>query len=232
MNINILAHCFYSYKFSPSIVILVCIAALASWLVLSHESMLALVAEFGIVENMTVVFYLIAIVIIWLPVVIATSSFVVRLCGTIILLAMAAREIDLHKYISGISMFKLRFWTGDFPLSEKILSVLIILPIALSLIYLFVKYYKLFFNALKSHRADSVTLMTFIVVMGVAKFLDRSLNVITEIKDWQVPIWLVALQNAFEEYFELLLPILIIIYIFQYMGLDKNNKIPEIKILK
>lgn len=214
-----------NYKFSPFLAFFVSVLAFISWLLLSSETMLSFVAEYGIVETTTLIFYALAIIIIWLPKSISVSLLTTRITGSFILLAMLAREADLHKTISGVSMFKLRFWIGNYPIEEKLLSALIILPIAASVIYMAVKYYKSFFYNLSKRKTDAYTLMTFFIVMVISKIIDRSIDVINKRFNWDAPIELVALQNAFEEYLELLLPILIIIFIYQYIKIYGSKEL-------
>lgn len=225
MNID---KCILNYKFSPYLVILTCICAFFSWLFLTSEAMLDFVAEFGIVENATVAIYIIAAIFIWFPTVINKSTLATRVSSTIIVLAMAMREADLHKYINGTSMFKLSFWLGDYPIQNKIVSAIIILPIAISLLFLVLKYYKVFFKGFIARNVSAVTLMTFILTAIVSKIIDRSLDVLKDILGVSTsvfPLWLSALQNAFEEYLELLLPVLIIVFVIQYIKTCRPNEI-------
>jgi hypothetical protein len=212
-----------NYKFSPLLACFVTALAFISWIILSSEDMLLFVEEHGIVESGTVIFYFVALIVVWLPKSIAVSDRYTRTAGTIILLAMAAREADLHKYISGISMFKLRFWTGHYPIGEKLLSALVIFPIAMAVLYIFIKFFKSCLAGFKARQADAMSVVTFFVVMIISKIIDRSLNAIHEVIGWVAPRWMVALQNALEEYLEFLLPILVIIFIYQYIRINQFN---------
>lgn len=214
---NLLSHRY----FSLSITLLTSLLALLSSFLLDYDVLFRFVDEGGFIETLTLLFYLVAALfalcyplkIIRLP---------SRIAIAILMLAMLAREADLHK-IFGMSMLKIKFWlTDQSTVSHKILAALILLFLIFALYTLIRHSAKRWLSDLKQGQNYAVTLFIFFIVLIVSKLIDRSVNMVYEITGWMAPTWLIAIQLPQEEYLECLLPLLIIVAIIQYVN---NNKI-------
>lgn len=195
--------------------------ALLSSIFLDHEWLLDFVDEDHFVENLTLVFYAIAIVFVFIYK-LGSIKFSYRFALAFILFAMMAREADLHK-IFGMSMLKIKFWlTNAANIQSKLLAALIILAILIAIFYIILNNYKTWLVDLKKREAYAISVFMFFAVLVVSKILDRSVNMINEITGWMAPRWVVAFQQPQEEYLECILPILIMIAVIQYV--DKKLK--------
>lgn len=207
--------------FSLAITLITCVLALLSSLTLNYDFLFQFVDEGGFIETLTVVFYFIAALFaLFYPQ--KTIRLDSRIAIAILMLAMLAREADLHK-ILGMSMLKIKFWlTGESSISDKILAAIILLFLAFSLYILIRRSAKTWLLDLKLGKTYAVTLFIFFAVLVISKIIDRSVNMIYEITNWMAPIWVVAIQLPQEEYLECLLPLLIIVAITQY---DNSKKL-------
>ena len=196
--------------------LLTSLAALVCWWVLPPVDMLEFVSENGMVESLTVICYVIAIVVVIFA---GTQMKGSTKCAVVIMLAyMCMREMDLHKSVSSTSILKSRFWLGNhIPVTDKLLAILILLPLLWMLFYFIRHCAGAFFRELSNKEGHAITILMFFVVLGASKCIDRSLNALTELYRMHFPDWLVAFQVSQEEFLECLLPILIIVACWQYM---------------
>lgn len=190
--------------------------ALLSSIFLDHEWLLDFVDEDHFIENLTLVFYAIAIIFVFCYK-IGSTKLSYRFALAFILFVMMAREADLHK-IFGMSMLKIKFWlTNAADLQSKLLAALIILAILGAIFYIILNNYKTWYQDLKQKQPYAISILIFFAVLVVSKILDRSLNMINEITGWMAPRWMVAFQQPQEEYLECILPLLIMIAVVQYI---------------
>ena len=196
-----------SHLLSPALLGLSVLLALLLWLALPAQTVLALMAEEGPVESATVLAYVLAIVAIWL---LRASTWPTRLASSMVLLMFAAREMDLHKSLFGISMLKSRFYLSA-PLLPRLAALAILLPLAFALVYLVWKHARPLWQALRQRQALAITMACFMTALFASKAIDRSLNIVFEMFNYASPLWLQALQLAFEETLELLLPVLAVV---------------------
>ena len=200
-----------SAALSPILLGLTCLLALLLWLALPAQTVIGLMSEDGPVESATVVAYLLAVLAIWL---LRASTWPTRLASSMVLLMFAAREMDLHRSLFGISMLKSRFYLSA-PLLPRLTALAILLPLAVALVYLLWKHARPLWRGLRQRQTVAVTIACFLMALATSKVIDRSLNVLIEIADFHSPLWLQALQLAFEETLELLLPILALVAAWQ-----------------
>ena len=122
------------------VAVLASLAAFVSWFSMPSESMILLVRENGPIENLTLVFYVVAIACI-LYGSRSVLSVRTRLAVTILLAYMFMREASLHKSVSTISILKSKFWLGSqVPWTDKLLAIVILAPILWSLFYFLKRY--------------------------------------------------------------------------------------------
>lgn len=207
--------------FSLAITLFTCALALLSSFILNYDFLFQFVDEGGFIETLTLVFYFIAAVFaLFYPC--TTIKLTSRLATAILMLAMLAREADLHK-ILGMSMLKIKFWlTNESTISDKIIAAIILLFLAVSLYILVRRAGKTWLIDLKQGKNYAITLFIFFAVLVISKIIDRSVNMIYEITNWLAPTWVIAIQLPQEEYLECLLPLLIMVVIVQF---DNNKKL-------
>ena len=201
--------------YSVYLVILTSFTALIVWAVLPSVDMLKFVEENGTVENLTLVFYVIAILVVIFDRI--PARFSTKLATIIMLSYMFMREADWHKSLSSESILKIKFWLGShIPVSDKLLAIGVLIPVAWMIVYFVWNYTKSFWKALWEGEGYAISILMFLFTLVASKVLDRSLNMLTELYQMYFPEWLVALQTSQEEFLECLLPILIIVVIIQY----------------
>lgn len=195
--------------------------ALLCWIVLPVADMLAFVEEGGVVETLTLVAYVIAIIGVVLygkAVRLSTRSALV-----VVLVYMFMREADWHKSISTQSILKSKFWLGSqIPVTDKLLAVVILLPIFCALLWLVLKRTKNFFWGLFDRQAWAISVFCFLALLCISKSIDRSLSVLAEMLYTRFPGWLIALQVSQEEFMEFMLPVLVLVAVLQY-GRERMN---------
>lgn len=205
-----------------------CRPGLAVWLVLGVAMASAAIAlieprsvvlrwmsEDGLVEQATAALYLMAAVLVWLQ---RTPAMAVRWTAalSLVLVAFAARELDLHKAFTTESVLKVSFYLGDAPLAAKMAALLVVLCVAAGLICVVRRWVSLGWRRCIARReAVATTLVTLVLAMLVAKMLDRSINVLAEDFHWIAPLWLQSLVLSIEETLELTLPLLALLAIAQ-----------------
>lgn len=201
--------------FSLCLILLACCLALLSSVLLDYDFLLRFVDEGGFIETLTLFFYAIAAVFA-LCYGRKTIRLTSRVAIAILMIAMLAREADLHK-VFGMSMLKIKFWlTTESTFTAKLAAILIILFLAFALYILIRNAGKQWLSDSKHGLAYAITLWLFLAVLVISKIIDRSVNMIDEMTNWMAPTWVVAIQLPQEEYLECLLPLLIIVAIIQY----------------
>jgi hypothetical protein len=196
-----------TFLLSPGLLALTCLLALLTWLTQPAQTVITLMAEGGPIENATVAAYAIAIAGLWL---LRSSDVLTRLASSWVLLMFAAREMDLHKTLFGMSMLKSRFYLAGAAL-PRIEALAILLPLAIAVLYLLRKHTTALWQQLRQRQAVAVSIGCFLLALFVSKAIDRSLNMVFEISGVTSPVWLQALQLSLEETLELLLPVLALV---------------------
>ncbi|HUG21892.1 hypothetical protein [Piscinibacter sp.] len=197
---------------------LVCAAlalALGLWMWLPLPEAAEAVSEGSMIELATEVLYFVAAVSVWLlrrPGLDVRSS--MALC--VVLVAFGAREMDLHKHWTGVSMLKLSFFLGDAPLEQKLVSLFVVAVVALAAAHLLRTHAKPTFVSLRRGHSVALTVAIFIVTLLVAKTLDRSASVLHEDFGIELEGSVIVLVQAFEEALELALPMLVMLGLLQH----------------
>lgn len=204
-----------SPRFSPGFALVISLLTFVLWCVIPVAPLILLVEEGQLVENLTLVAYAITLLsLLVLP--LEGVHWSTRLAIGIALLAMRAREANLHKYIDHMSMPKLRFWTGSLPALEKHYALLSLAPIAIACLYLVIRYSRPLLRDIVAHKSYATTVATLVALIFITNILDRSLGKFKETLGWHAPLWLVALQTSQAEFLELLLPVLALTAALQY----------------
>jgi hypothetical protein len=139
-----------------------------------------------------------------------------KLALCVVLLSLAAREADLHKAMFGISILKSRFYNRDGTAEQILIALATLIPVLLSLAWLVRRGARNWWNALVLRRASALTLLTFLAVIVLAKAFDRTPVTLVGVGLMaSVPVALSTMLQSFEEIFELLLPLLVMLAVIQ-----------------
>lgn len=178
-------------------------------------NIIELTEEDGLIENLTLVFYLFAAVFVLIypkEIIKAMSKWAIA----ILMLAMLAREADLHKFL-GMSLLKIKFWlSNETAILNKIIAAAILLIVLCAVLILAISSLKTLMIDLRKKENYAISILMFFIVLITSKILDRSVNMIYELTGWMAPNWIVSIQLPQEEFLECLLPILVVIAIIQY----------------
>jgi hypothetical protein len=184
----------------------VAVIAIALGYTLPVERLARLMAENGPVESTTVAFYLVAALLLAVLRPAAVSRRTVFML-TVLLAAFGARELDLHKTLTGTSMLRVSFYGGDAPLLQKTISLLLLAPVVVALVGLARRTPRLL-RRVQRGDAAAMTLAVFAVTLLVSKVADRLVNIL--LSDLSIPVSprLSAVVLSLEEILELSLPLL------------------------
>ena len=182
------------------------------------ESMIHFVRENGPVENLTLVFYVVAIAFILY----SGRSFLTvrtRVAVTVLLAYMFMREASLHKSVSTMSILKSKFWLGSqIPWTDKLLAIAILAPVLWAFFYFVEKYIRQWWSDLRRKDGYAVGVFVFLAVLVISKIFDRSLNMMHEMWGWHFDSWVEAMVTGQEKYLECILPLLVLVSFYQYRG--------------
>jgi hypothetical protein len=185
-----------------------------AWLLLPTSTIAAVVVENGLVEWATVAVYGMAIVVLcWNRRAVSDRRAWAALL--VVVLAFAAREMDLHVAWTGISTLKVRFYLGDAPLHQKIIGFLAAAATGVALLYLVVRQGMPTLRRLRQQNPYAITTVVFFGTLVVSKMLDRSFSVLTEDYGVAISESVRVLVQATEEMLELALPALIALGVLQ-----------------
>jgi len=193
-------------RMAPEIVLGAALAALLTALLLPTDAVFAIMSEGAGVESATVVFYLIAAAAVALlrP---PSINRGVAIMLTIVLLAFAARELDLHKSFTGMSMLRVSFYLDGGPLLPKVACLAVLLPVAASMLGLAARTHDVLRGVRRGEPA-AWTALTFVVALILTKVADRSINILSDDFAVQAPRYVAAAVLSLEEVVEMCLPVL------------------------
>lgn len=188
------------------LIVLAAVVAVAVGLAIPRWIPLHVVEEHGLVERATLWAYLAAILgLLLLRWKTAPWPDVLAACG--LLLAMAAREADLHAALYGISILKLRFYR-DAPLHQILGALVVLAPIVLSGCWLLRRHAGHWLRWPGRWSVAATTLALLVATMVVAKMFDRAPATVAEIAGQPLPAAVRYAMLSVEEILELFLPLL------------------------
>lgn len=196
----------------PALAVLV---SLAWGAMLSHDAVIALIHENGPVESLTVLLYLLLAVALWC-VPRPGDDTRPRLAATVMVLALAAREMDLHKHFTGTSVLKVSFYLHDAPLLHKLVAAPILLVVLATAVWLAVRFARPLWRDLRRGRPLAVTIAVFFATLVLTKLIDRSFAILAEDFGIAISIGLDAVLSALEEVGECSLPLILAVGLGQY----------------
>ena len=201
--------------FSPLLVLAMFVAAMATWAVAPAADILRWTAEHGPIETATAMLFLVSALfalLVFLPVRRTRNSAVAL---ALLLVACAAREMDLHIHLTGMSILKSRFYLGDAPLAHKLGGLAVLGLLALAGLYLLRRHGRQLLQGLRNGNAAAITAVTMVATLVGTKLLDRSLGVLSESFGIRSSDSVYALQAVVEEPLELGLPVLVMVGLVQ-----------------
>lgn len=200
----------YRWDFALRLIVVVAALNFINCLFLPWDVALDLMREGGPIENTTVLGYYFALAMLWLlapqkaskPALIAIS---------VLLLACAARELDLHKALFGMSILKANFYRHYASGAQIAGAVAMLLPVFASMGYLWLRYGRWLRDGVKRRDPVAVTTASLFALLFFVKILDRSLGVAMELGGYNAPLPLRALEQTQEEPLEMILPLLVVL---------------------
>lgn len=217
--------------------LLVGFALVATWVGLNTPLRIRpdLLQEGGLVENGTLFFYLLAAAVV---VKMRPPAWSKRDIGalSIVLLALAAREADLHIALFGISILKTRFYSGG-TLWQIAVALAVLAPIAVAAGWLLRRSHRVWRSALarRRWRGAARTALAFVVAIVTAKTLDRLPAILLDTGLLhELPYTWRYLMLSLEEIIELALPLLALLALAQlWLGrhptwLRRNGRSPRL----
>jgi hypothetical protein len=177
-------------------------------------------AESGFVENITVFFYGVAIAALFL---FRIAPMRVRLATAIVLAALAARELDLHKAFTADSLLKSNYYLkSGASLMEKSLSILFLLCLAGIVVWLVRATYKNLIADLMDRKAYAWSILASIALVGISKSID---GIGRKLKGWfgiQIDTEARNYFRVIEETAEMMIPLAIIIACLQVWQMSRG----------
>ena len=184
-----------------------------------HLIPLDFLQEGGPIETGTIFLYIVALLVVLLvkmPEVSRTD----RLAIGVVLVALAAREADLHTSLFGISVLKARFYNRLGSPAQIAAALAMLMPIGLSVLWLVVRHGKRWFSAPSTWTTTMATIAVFIAALVLVKAVDRLPDTIPALGIAErVPETLLYVLLSVEEIFELALPALAVMAVVQTRGL-------------
>ncbi len=132
-------------------------------------------------------------------------------------LAFAAREADLHKAYTVMSISKSRFYLSPLvPLHHKLIGGALVLGTVGALLYLLRVFYRYLFVEQGWLAACGQLLLLPIALLPITKLLDRSVSWLDRKLGYRVPEEIARAIGTFEEGMEMALPALLIAALVHY----------------
>lgn len=136
--------------------------------------------------------------------------------AALLLVAMAAREADLHKAMFGISILKSRFYLDATSAWPVLAALAVLIPIVAAGLWLLTRYGRRWLQAPRRWNAPMVSMTTMVLVMVFAKIMDRTPATLDEMQLLQhTPQALVYVMLSLEEILEFALPLFATVALLQ-----------------
>ncbi len=169
--------------------------------------------EGGVIEDATVVLYLVAILVV-LAAPSAGLSWVDKIAISLVLAAFAAREMDLHQAMYGTSILKARFYNRDGTPMQIVGALAVLLPIFVSIGYLVKRYARRWLPALRQGHPAAISFLLFVLALVISKTCDRAPDVLNQAGMPLPQLWQYVLQSI-EECLEMTLPLIVALIAWQ-----------------
>jgi hypothetical protein len=174
-----------------------------------------LLEEGGPVETATFYLYLAAVAVL-AAVRLPSLPGLEKAAVSLLLVAFAAREADLHVSLFGTSILKASFYHRHATPGQIVLALAILVPVALSFVLLLRRHGPRWLSAPSRWPAPVVTVTTFLALMVISKSFDRLPAVLVELRVIDaMPTAVRSVLLALEEVLELALPLLAMVAVMQ-----------------
>lgn len=134
----------------------------------------------------------------------------------LLVLAMAAREADLHKAMFGISILKSRFYLDASSAWPVLAALAVLVPVVVAGLWLVTRHGQRWLQAPRHWSAPMVSVTVLVLAMVLAKIMDRTPATLDEMQLLQhTPQALVYVMLSLEEILEFALPLFIAVALLQ-----------------
>lgn len=200
------------------------LAALLTWLLLPPAEVETWMGETGPVERITAASYALC----------AAAAWVLRgrgddwrstLAISIVMAAFCMRELDWHKAFTGTSVLRVSWYAGPASLQAKIVAALVLAAVLAALAWLALRHTPALWQGWQQREPVALTVVAFLVVLVLAKTLDRSVGILVDDLHVSVPLHWKALRTALEEWLELALSILLLLGLVQHRAAARSATI-------
>ncbi len=192
------------------------VLALLLWVLLHHPELAVFIEENGPVETAAVVGYGLALIMLGACLFAATSRKLV-LCLMVLCIFFAAREMDLHKTLTGTSMLRLSFYLNGPLTFAKAASALSVFAFVCSAAYLVLQHGRSLWARARMGNAYAQAALTFMAALVFSKSLDRTTAILREDFGLNIAESIAILIQANEEIIELTLPLIVALAAAQYL---------------
>ncbi len=135
----------------------------------------------------------------------------------------AAREADLHKAFTVMSIEKIKFYLSpDVPVMQKLIGGLVMLAVAGLVVFLARQFYLFFVRQNGAHTPVGQVLLLPVLMLPIAKVLDRGANILKESFGIHLPPTVGQFNAAFEEGMEMAIPVLFIVALLLYQASQRE----------
>ncbi|AEG92030.1 hypothetical protein [Ramlibacter tataouinensis] len=183
------------------------LAAIAAWLALPAPRLALLLEEGQLLENLTVWAWGAAVLVLLALAVLRPGGRATALALALVSLLFAARELDLHKDLTGTSVLRVSWYLkGPFTAAHA-LSLAVLAAFAAALLYLVWRHGRTLWRRWRQGEPAAAATVAFLATLVLSKLLDRTASVLAE--DFGLPLSLSAavLVQGWEEVLELVLPL-------------------------
>jgi hypothetical protein len=193
------------------------------WAGLALPTLQSLISEEGIIERPTQWLFFLAgvLALLWRRPDAAWSD---SIALALLMFAFGAREMDLHKALTGTSVLRVSFYFSAAPLVQKLLAFSAVALAAGAMAWLLLRHTARIVAGVRGADPACVSVAVFVVALVGIKLLDRSVGVLTEDFGIAVSSELAALVVAIEEVDEFVLPLIALLAMWQHRRLRSSFK--------
>lgn len=198
------------------------VVATLLWAVLALPTLETVISESGLVERPTQwLFFLAAVLaLLWRRPEAAWSD---SIALALLMLAFGAREMDLHKTLTGTSVLRVSFYFSAAPLAHKAGALAAVALAAWAMAWLLLRHTGRILAGLRRADPACVSVAVFVATLVLTKALDRAVDVLAQDFGVTLPGTLAALVVAWEEFDELVLPAIALLAMWQHRQLREEG---------
>lgn len=192
------------------------LAGLLTWLAWPPRTVVEWMSESGPVERLTAAAYALCALAVWLARCPA-DDWRSTLALSVLMAGFCMRELDWHKAFTDTTVLRLSWYWGPAAAGTKLLAGSVVAVVAAALAWLLWRHARSVVRAAWQRREPAaLTVLVFVLVLVLAKTLDRSVSILEEDFGVHVPATLGALRSSLEEWMELALALLVLLGLAQH----------------